>query len=973
MVRKHSRHHNNRSRGFGSTPAPYPQASGPTPPQSFAQGGPVQYPPYPPNQQYGPPAPQYQYTQPQQPYSAPPPNQQYPRSGFQPPSYSQYNQNSGGQQFGVPVYQPPPQPQYNSRGPAQYQAPVNTYAPPNTGYHGSYPSTPTPAPAPYQPPPQQWNNTPSSSQPPFQRPQRSNSGFQREFSGTPSHHSQQQQPPRSQSQQLDYGSEAPHQTPQTPSSNSGKIQHAPRQSSQGSPVKPQIGSVPSTPASNSTNRIGYTSTINVETRKYEQVATAEKDASEILPEQETEEGEVQEGDDEEELFNWELEHIFKEPPAAETVALAQPLSAGFESTPVPLVQAWTTNVPSISRYARKENLKEFIRSVRSAPQWSYLQEDPAFAEITDEGDLIPLSELAAWMDIHHGRTITVDEVEDSEPASKKRTRSEAENITEDEQENVDQQIALEVATEEQDEEPPSKRQKNDEAEDPDEIMRTPGGRTPIIDGRGGTPCLATTDDAWAPQPGECATSPADPTETLLASLGVSGVPKPVSQEPLPPYVSKEEQTRSPQSSQTHTPVTIHQPAQVPSVNVSGSNAQSVSQNHGPPMVAPPQSNPQYGPTANAPYSNGNIPNPLYGQGTPINNPQVPPQYNHSAPPQYGPPMNAPYGNAPPHNMNGPPQYGPPASVPYNSGPPNSYPQGPPQGPPQWGPQRNSSFGNGAQYTAPQQYPQYGPPPNAPYAGVPYGPPANQYGNAAPVQYSQGPPQYNQPRHPSYGAAPPMPGQYGPVTQTSPTQYGPPQNIPYSAAPYPNQTQYQNGPTGGYGTGPPVGPPNNTQYSSMPPNPNMPPNQPQYGNLPNSHLPPRQDSGYVSARGSYSSGSGPNGLGNQGDPQDPTQPPQGQPIPDTTDQQPARSSVQDPASQQKIGSSGNSNESAGSNEAAESSPGTPLSPTSAEILGKLVRKPSKGKATQSAGQDKASVRKVKKRPQPVVAEAYSRRW
>lgn len=743
--------------------------------------------------------------------------------------------------------------------------------------------------------------------------------------------------------------------------------------------------------------------------------------AEVQPEQEAEEGEVQEGDesdDEEERFSWELEVMFREPPKLETVALAQPLSAGFESTPVPLVQAWSTNVPSISRYARKDNLKEFVRSVRSAPQWSYLQEDPAFAEITDEGDPIPLSELAAWMDIHHGRAIVVEEAE-NESISRKRARPDGENAEQDdEQENVDQQIALEVATEEQGKEPPSKRQKNEETDGLDEMMRSPGGRTPtyLISNRGGTPCLATTDDAWAPQPGECATSPGDPTENLLASLGVTGDAKPVAQESLPPYMPKEEQDRSAHSSQTQTPVVTQQSTQGPPANTSGPGAYNqYPQTNAPPITSgppntqqySPPNNQQYGSPANGQYGNGNMANPPYGQGPPANNSQGPPQYgppvntpqgppqygapaNNQGPPQYAPPMNAPYGNGPPQNMTGPPQYGPPVNVPYGSVPPNSYPQvppqGPPQGPPQWGPQRNPSFGSAPQYPAPQQYPQYGPLQNAPYNNAPYGPPASQYGTVPPVQYPQGPPQYNQARQPSYGAGPPMQGQYGPVAQTSPTQYGPPQNMPYGAPSYPNQPQYQPGPpVTGYGNVPQ----NNTQYPSMPPNQqmppnpnmppnhqmssnpnmppqqNMPPNQQQYGNVP-----PRQDSGYVSARGSYSAGSGPNGYGNQAGPQDPTLPVQGQPFSDATNRQAAGVNVQEPGNEQKNENSANSHETA-SNETADSSPGTPLSPTSAEILGKLVRKPKKGKT--ASGQERALVRKVKKRPQPVVAEAYSRRW
>jgi hypothetical protein len=766
--------------------------------------------------------------------------------------------------------------------------------------------------------------------------------------------------------------------------------------------------------------------------KPEAKSASEKGKAKEIPEQETEEGEVCEGDDEQELFEWDFQKIFKSPPAAETVALAQPLSAGYESTPVPLVQAWTTSIPSISRYARKDNLKEFIKSVRVAPQWSYLQEDPAFAELSDDGESIPLDKIGVWMDLHHGRELVtngieiMDGVEELELISKKRSRGESDvGEQESQQDDVDHQIALEAATELKDEEPPNKRQKNNDIDDYDVLMlQSSGGRTPVILGRGGTPCLAAIDDAWAPQPGETATSPGDPTENLLASLGVSGDPKPRKQASLPP---KEKQSNSPPPPQPQTQASIPSKPQFQGTNPQASvpNAQDGPPNHGRPMGPSPQSDAQYGPPA-VPYVNGTTPNAAYGQGPQPNASQVPPQgyqgYTQGPPqgyaqgypqgppqgnpqgnPQYGPvmngpamngpTMNAPYGNGPPQNMHGALQYGPPVNT-HNNGPPNNYQQGPQQ----WGPQRNPSFGAAPLYAA-QPYPQYAPTQNSGYGNAGYGPVANQYQGGPPTQYPQGPPQYNQARHPSYGSGPPMAGQYGPMAQNSPTQYGPvqygnpqngpPQNVPYTAGQYSNQPQYQNSPVNGYGNGPPQGPPNNAPYANMPPNPNMPPNQMQNSNMPNGYAPPRQDSGYVSARGSYSNGSGPNGFNNQGIPQNPTQvpdpqPSQGQPFSDATNQQSPQSRAQEPGSKVKaeksakaeksvkVESSGTSDASLASNDNAGSSPETPLSPTSALILEDLGE-PRKSKKSKPSRPTRASlsraVKKTPQGPQPVVQEAY----
>ncbi|CCU74726.1 hypothetical protein BGHDH14_bgh05521 [Blumeria hordei DH14] len=108
-------------------------------------------------------------------------------------------------------------------------------------------------------------------------------------------------------------------------------------------------------------------------------------------------------ENQEDSWEWEYENIFKDPPIAETVALAQPLAVAFKSTPVPLMQPCSKLGASISRYARKDNLKEFTRSIRSTPQWSYMQEDPAFSDTCLDGQLIPLDQIHTWTASRHGK------------------------------------------------------------------------------------------------------------------------------------------------------------------------------------------------------------------------------------------------------------------------------------------------------------------------------------------------------------------------------------------------------------------------------------------------------------------------------------------------------------------------------------------------------------------------------------------
>ncbi|KAH8795529.1 hypothetical protein BGZ57DRAFT_200234 [Hyaloscypha finlandica] len=949
-------------------PAPPVQAYPPQP------GPPQQYTAYPQNQQYGASGPQTAYSQPPQQQYSVPPVAQYGRPGYQASPYSQYPQPNGPPQYGGPGYQPPPQ-QYHPPAAAPYQPP-NPYTQPPAGYGGPQPGPP----AAYQAPPPQWN-LPPTARPPYQQIRRSASFQQQELSATPSQQSQPQL-------QLDYGQEAPKQTPQTPVSNHGSLQHGAPQVAQSSPAtaaaESKVASAASTPRNQQAPSMGFvrkesTHSLVSEGQASESKYSEGKEGDDPF----RVESETPTPEDEDAQFDWDFRYIFKEPERKETVALAQPLSAIFlpNSTPVPLVQAWSIHIPSISRYARKDNGKEFVRSIRNAPQWSFLQEDPGFSDEPLEGPLIPLSEVPAWTVARH-RTPTelVTELENDEcPESRKRPRSEEQEEGQiDEQDDVDNRIALE-SSEIEAEGPRAKRQKNEEDEGQlDEVMGTPTVGTPVLtNGRAGTPCLQTDDDAWAPEEGERAASPVDPTEALLASLGVSGTPKPVKQESLPPYPAPNEENESPQ---TPTPAGSQQNQQTPTVpppNVAQSTGQPMSNAYGntpqgnpqwispanTPQVKPqwnappsaPQSQPQWGPSTNAPYGGGQAAGPPgppanapYGNGPPTGPPGPPanqPYVNN----QYGPPINAPYGNGlPPYAVPMNQQYGPPVNAPY--GPPNGYQPGPSQ---PYGPPQAPSYGNAPPYNAPQPYPQqYGPPTNFQQGPPQYAQPSAPYG--PPSNFPQGTPQYPPPqRAPSLGNGPPVPGPYGGPPQTSPVQYGPPQNVPYNAYPNPLQQYSSNGPQP------------NLPY------PNGPPVQPPYGNIP-----PRQDSGYVSARGSYSNGSGPPEYLQQNATQNSAPPvPQNDPnrLAQVFDGLPNQNQKEINLPQQldrRNGGEEGSADTINSNgtDSAEDG-GTPLSPTSAEILGKLVRKNSTGDGSR---QKSEASRKIK-RPQPVVADAYSRRW
>jgi hypothetical protein len=761
----------------------------------------------------------------------------------------------------------------------------------------------------------------------------------------------------------------------------------------------------------------------------------QKEDGEVPEEGEREE--ESEEDDEDAILNWEYMAIFLEPARLETVALAQPLSTNFGMTPVPLLDPNSKN--SISRYARKDNLKEFIRPITMAPQWSYIKDDPAFAELGLDCELIPLSDVPAWITARHGSAIVVD---DPSQPSRKRSRSRSNSLEQGfqdedkmERDNANlETVAPEEAPETHVQGPPSKRIKNEFAEA--EKLAAPTTvhvTSPFNLGRAGTPCLTAEDDAWAPDPGEVAAKPMSPTEMLLASLGVTGSPKPPKQA-SPPPVEDAQQTPHNTNSGPSPNQAVNQPAaqaptanfqggQTPSnVNYGGSQPQSTFTGHpsNPPFANNQNRPPQYGPPANQPYTNGPQTQPQfapppnnYQNGAPANtgfgNPQFPnPQYGPHVPQQHGPPQYGP--PVPPQNGNQ--QYRPPMNTDFGSGPPvnGQYGAGP-QGPPQYNnnmPPQNVPY-NGHQYN---QAPQY----NGAPAG-PYGHQGNpQFANGPPAQQQYGPPQVN----PQFVPGPPTQQQYGPPQQGNPQfgggpppqQYGAPHTNPQFGNGPPNQQQYVGAPQGNipFGNGPPaqqqygVAPQNNPQYSNGPPlqqqyggppqgnpqgNPqfgNGQPNQqqygptsqgnapfpnaqqqqqyggpqgnPQYGNAPPVQQPQsydaappngvfRQDSGYASARGSYSNGPGPNAFNNENKapsqnqqlpPNDSNQPQQGPTTPHLKVEIPSTTSPKD-------------------NDSDDES----LSPTSLEILGKLLpnRKLSSGRKAESK----------LKRPAPVVEAAY----
>ncbi|KAK2624395.1 hypothetical protein QTJ16_006345 [Diplocarpon rosae] len=1051
-------------------PTPYQPYSAPRPPaqqQYPPQGGPAQYPPLQQSTQYGPATPQYSYGQPQalppQTYGTP---QSYARPGFQPPQYNQYPTQHGPPQLIVPGYQGPPQ-QYGPPAPVSYQQPPNTFPTNNASYVSNFQAPSVQ----HQPPQQQWNPHSSALEPAYQSTQRgdytqqsnsvkySNSlqpgnSTQREQSGAPVIQIQKQQP---QSFPNDDCSESHYQIPTMPASLHSTAQHVSRPGSQTcTDMSPEAGIEPQVSKGANASYGSYGcrdgDTAEEDSKQVSTSTTGQEQERSNKPE----EGQVGEADEEDSMFKWEFKHIFMEPPVLETIELAQTLSTSVKLTPVPLIQDWNTILTSISRHARKDNLKDFIRPMHTLPQWSELKEDPVFADIDMNGPSIPLEKLGEWISNHHAETdsdpletVIVDE--ETVDMSRKRPRSDASEAQDTlglAQAYHDPGIGNELGHH------PAKRQKsNTPIPVQDNSVRISNGTTPVIH-RSGTPCGDIEgDDAWAPLPGESASTPQDPTEALLASLGVTGSPKPIQREPLPQYMNDLEEVPRAQSSQ---PSQVAQPTLnllvnhqvVDSASVS-SNATTHNQNgpprnyqhdpqaqHGQQLNHDVHMSPQNGPSIhqhNGPSTNG-MTDPLINHnngfsvqnqhgllinnqhGSPVNHqngpfvlqhghinqqygvrPQHSPQYganntyrnpqNLNSPAQNTHPYglaHAPYSNGPPQNLHGPNQYGPgpgpPANAPYVNGQQNNYVQSnnfPQQGPPQWGLPQNQAYSHGHPVNTPQAYPHQAPPTSQQYNNPQYTSVENTPGPFQPQQQAtsqqlslqQGPQQYgqpqgqqqhSQPRNQSFSNRVQMPSTFA-SQQGSPTDYGHSQNRQFA-------NQFQNsGPQSksNHGLPSPYAPHNNIPQMNGSA-------QQSFSNGLCENVSLQQDLRSMNGHGSYSNSDSVQDAEIQSStPQSTSQPAKkGTPVKEET-------ALKQEQNILRVKMDWRDSDSAGSGQASDET-GTPLSPESAMILGKLERKPDRTsygehKPGEKRKLSQSVVNARKKRPQPEVAEAYGRRW
>lgn len=215
-------------------------------------------------------------------------------------------------------------------------------------------------------------------------------------------------------------------------------------------------------------------------------------------------------------IDWE-ESVFTDLLRVVAIAILTPLSTQFDEEPL---TSDVSDTPIKSKYVRPGNLEVFILPIQKSLHWAILHTDPALAKIDEAYPAVPFE---MWEEYREER--------------KKRKMLEArlrDNTWDDQsceeiQEDADDQAMRESSTESMDRQESNRsgvRQFSAGSQrDSRSRSRTPGYS------RRGTPTLEDEDELWASRPDEAPAKTVayvDPAEAVLASLGVTGAPKPIS-------------------------------------------------------------------------------------------------------------------------------------------------------------------------------------------------------------------------------------------------------------------------------------------------------------------------------------------------------------------------------------------------------------------------------------------------------------
>jgi hypothetical protein len=225
-------------------------------------------------------------------------------------------------------------------------------------------------------------------------------------------------------------------------------------------------------------------------------------------------------------FEWDLERIFATEIKKEADPIGCPLPTVYDEEPI-LPPAYNAKA-IVGKYVRPNNLEIFARDIRLSLHWPSLKADPVFNDIAFDSPLIPLDGIESWIQQRQNRLDLVELMQSGCQPSPTRKRAWSEE--QDNNSKICRDVLPEPDIFGSHHAPQTGMYGSNEALRParDVTPAVDRSTTPAFE-RSGTPSFGA-DDAWAPQPGEgqIATSPiTDPTEALLASLGVTGSPKPI--------------------------------------------------------------------------------------------------------------------------------------------------------------------------------------------------------------------------------------------------------------------------------------------------------------------------------------------------------------------------------------------------------------------------------------------------------------
>jgi hypothetical protein len=227
-------------------------------------------------------------------------------------------------------------------------------------------------------------------------------------------------------------------------------------------------------------------------------------------------------------FQWNLEKIFANETKKDSDPIGRPLPTVYDEEPIP-PPAYNAKA-IVSKYVRPNNLEIFARDIRLSLHWPSLKADPVFNDIDFDSPLIRLDAIESWIQQRQNRLDLTELSQNGSQPSPTLKRAWTEGQGNDSKKMcLDTLLGFDASR--------SPYAPHGGMDGAGELARPERDVTPVVDrsttpafGRSATPSFGADDDAWAPQPGEGQTtiSPVtDPTEVLLASLGVTGSPKPI--------------------------------------------------------------------------------------------------------------------------------------------------------------------------------------------------------------------------------------------------------------------------------------------------------------------------------------------------------------------------------------------------------------------------------------------------------------